>query len=318
MKILCTTSSFDAPIPPDFDVVKNPHGRTLTEEMVRSLIIEHRPDGIIAGVEPLTRRVLEAAATSSRSGGPMQPGAQGRLKVISRCGVGLDGVDLSAASDLGIEVRNTPSAPVPSVAELTIGLILAALRSIPIADAAIRRGDWPRLKGGLLGARTVGIVGCGRIGTAVAGLIVPFGSRVLGFDPAIETHETIRLVPLDQLLAESDVVTLHAPLLDSTRHIIDGGAFAKMKPSAILVNTARGALVDEKALVDALKCERIAGCALDVYEDEPYIGPLTDLPEKTVLTAHMASSARETRDVMEREAVANLVAVLGEVVLGEK
>lgn len=298
MKVLCTTSSFDAEIPSGIDVVKNPFARRLTEAEVSQLIGEHRPDGLIAGVEPLTRAVLTRAA----AGTP--------LRVISRCGVGLDSVDLEAAGELGIEVRNTPGAPVPSVAELTIGLMLAALRSIPAADAAIRRGDWLRLKGGLLGTRTVGIVGCGRIGSAVAALVAAFGSTILGFDPVVSEHPLCQMVGLDDLLARSDVVSLHAPLTDATRHLIDAHALSRMKPHALLVNTARGALIDEEALVAALTENRLGGAALDVYDVEPYTGPLVGLPQKTVLTCHIASSAREARAVMEAEAVQNLVSAL--------
>jgi D-3-phosphoglycerate dehydrogenase len=300
MKVVCTTSSFDAAIPDSFDVVKNPHGRRLTEEEVTALLVEETPDGLIAGVEPLTRAVLEAAVKAG----------DGRLRVISRCGVGLDNVDLDAAADLGIEVRNTPTAPVPSVAELTVGLMLAALRSIPAADAAIRRGDWLRLKGGLLGSRTVGLVGCGRIGTAVATLVAPFGATLIGFDPEVRSHSLCRMVSFEDLLAQSDIVSLHAPLVPGTRHLIDADALRRMRPNAVLVNTARGALVDERALADALAEGQIAGAAVDVYEEEPYTGPLVNMRERTVLTSHIASSAREARAVMEAEAVKNLVDVL--------
>lgn len=299
MKVLCTTSSFDATIPAAIAVVKNPYGRRLTEAEVSQLLAEHRPDGLIAGVEPLTRAVLERAR------------AAGSLRVISRCGVGLDSVDLKAAKELGIEVRNTPQAPVRSVSELTVALILAALRSIPTADAAIRRGEWLRLKGGLLATRTVGIIGCGRIGSAVAALVAPFGSTLVGFDPIVREHPACTMVRLDELLAASDVVSLHAPLTEATRHLIDSDALERMKPSALLVNTARGALVDEEALVDALRSGRLGGAAFDVYEEEPYTGPLIELPEKTVLTSHIASSAKEARAVMEAEAVQNLIDALG-------
>lgn len=295
MKVLCTTSSFTAPFPPEVEVVKNPHGRRLSEAEVAELIREHKPDGLIAGVEPLTRAVLE--------------GAKG-LRGISRCGVGLDSVDLDAARELGVAVRNTPEAPVASVAELTVALILALLRHVPVADAALRRGEWPRIKGGLLEGKTVGLVGCGRIGSAVAQRLSGFGCKLIGFDPALETHPLCTLVSLDRVIAEADILTLHSPLVEATRHLIGAAQLEAMKTSALLVNTARGGLVDTAALVTALIDGSIAGAALDVFEEEPYTGPLTTMTDKTVLTSHIASSAREARQRMEEEAVANLMEAL--------
>ncbi len=297
MTILCTTSTFGAKLPDELTIVMNPYGRRLTEAEVTALIQEHRPTGLIAGVEPLSRRVLESASG---------------LRVVSRCGVGVDSIDLDAARELGITVCTTPEAPVPSVAELTVTLMLAALRRVPQTDAAIRAGGWPKPAGNLLGGKTVGIVGCGRIGSAVASLAAAFGCRALGYDPVIETHETCEMVRLDTLLVTSDIVTLHAPALEATRRMINASALSRMKREAILVNTARGALVDEAALIDALREERIAFAALDVFDDEPYAGPLREMPEKTILTSHIASGAREARARMEAEVVANLVAALAE------
>lgn len=298
MKVLCTTSSFSAEFPKEFEVVMNPFGRRLSAAEVAKLIADHRPVGILAGVEPLSRSVL-----SSADG----------LKVISRCGVGLDNVDMEAARDLGIVVRNTPLAPVTSVAELTVALILGALRKVATADAAIRRGEWPRLQGGLLRGRVIGIVGCGRIGSTVASLLSAFGCETVGFDPGVTTHESIRMVPIEELLRSSDVVSLHAPLLDSTRHLIDADALSLMKPTALLVNTARGTLVDEWALVEALRNGRIGAAALDVFGEEPYEGPLVEMPERTLLTCHLASSALEARRQMEAEAISNLQNALDEI-----
>lgn len=297
MTILCTTSTFDAPLPHGYTLVHNPYGRRLTEPEVAALIEEHRPAGLIAGVEPLTRRVLEAASG---------------LRVVSRCGVGVDSINLEAARELGITVCTTPEAPVPSVAELSVALMLAALRRVPQTDAAIRAGGWPKPAGNLLGGRTVGIVGCGRIGSAVASLVAAFGCRVLGYDPVIEKHDMCEMVRLDTLLEASDIVTLHAPALETTRRMVNASALSRMKRGAILVNTSRGALVDEAALVQALREDRIAVAALDVFDEEPYAGPLREMPEKTILTSHIASGAREARARMEAEAVANLVAALAE------
>ncbi len=295
MTVVCTTSTFDAELPEQFTVFGNPHGRRLTEEEVIELLRRHRPQGLIAGVEPLTRRAMESDP---------------ELRVISRCGVGLDNVDLDSARDLGILVCTTPTAPVESVAELTVGLMLAALRSIPQADAAIRRGEWPRTGGNLLGGKTVGLVGCGRIGSAVASLLAAFGCPLLGYDPMVRDHGRCVMVTLDELLEQSDIISLHAPLTRTTARLIDEAALARMKPGALLVNTARGGLVDEAALVHALERGIIAAAALDVFDAEPYGGPLVGMTDRTVLTSHIGAAAREARAAMEAEAVLNLVAAL--------
>jgi D-3-phosphoglycerate dehydrogenase / 2-oxoglutarate reductase len=293
--ILCTTSIFSATLPDGYTIVPNPYGRRLSEAEVADLVREHQPVGLIAGVEPLTRRVLMAATG---------------LRVISRCGVGVDSIDLEAARELGIAVCTTPEAPVQSVAELTVGLMLAAIRRIPQTDAAVRSGGWPDPAGNLLGGRTVGVVGCGRIGSAVASLVSGFGCNVLGCDPVVTKHDVCTMVSLDELLEASDIVTLHAPSVESTRRMINASTLSQMRQEAILVNTARGALVDEEALVVALHEGRIAIAALDVFDDEPYAGPLREMADRTILTSHIASGAREARARMEAESVANLVAAL--------
>lgn len=301
--ILTTTSSFKER---DNDAVArlqaaghtilfSPLGRRLTEDDAIALFAEHDPVGVVAGVERLSARVMDAAPA---------------LKAIARCGTGLDSVDLEAAKARGIAVSNTPGAPALAVAELAVGHILSSLRRIAEADRLIRAGNWTALSGGLLGARTVGIVGFGRIGRRVAELIAPFGGRTLATDPLAEPAAALAhgatLVPLDTLLAEADVLTLHAPP-GAVR--IDAAALERMKPGVILVNTARGDLVDEAALAAALKSGHLAGAALDVFADEPYAGPLTDIPNVT-LTAHMGSYAAESRALQEREAFDNLVADL--------
>lgn len=273
-------------------VLFSPLGRRLSEDDAASLFAEHDPVGVVAGVEPLTERVMAAAPA---------------LKAIARCGTGLDSVDLEAAKARGIAVSNTPGAPALAVAELALGHILSALRRIAEADRLIRAGNWTALSGGLLGARTVGIVGFGRIGRRVAELLAPFGGRVLATDPLAETAaHGATLVPLETLLAEADVLTLHAPP-GAVR--IDAASLSRMKPGAILVNTARGDLVDETALAAALKSGHLAAAALDVFAEEPYAGPLTDIPNLT-MTAHMGSYAAESRALQEREALDNLVADL--------
>jgi len=302
MKVLVTTSSFSQQDPAPkaaltgagFEIYENPFKRKLTETEVLELLATHKPVGLFAGVEPLTAKVLEASSS--------------HLKVISRCGIGLDTVDLDAAKRLGIKVFNTPDAPSQAVAELTIGLMLAVLRRIAEADAAVRRGDWKATMGRLLGARTVGVVGLGRIGARVAGLCAAFGSPVLAHEPRPDAllPAGTKKVSLEELLKNSDIVTLHVPMTPENNHLINAGRLASMKPGSVLINASRGGLVDEAALLEALKQGRLAGAALDTFENEPYKGPLRDLPQ-VVLTPHMGSAAEECRSRMEREAAENLI-----------
>lgn len=292
MKILWTTSSFGIDrFPADWTVVPNPFGRRLSEDEAFEFLSREQPVGMIAGVEPLTRRVLESVPS---------------LKVISRCGVGVDSIDLSATQDLGISVLTTPVATTQSVAELAIGLMLSLLRQIAVVDADFKQGTWNKAKGRLLGDKTVGIFGCGRIGTRVADILASFGCRIIGFDAAMVSHPTIEILDPIHVWEQSDIITLHMPLVADTRLFVNTDTLRRMKSTAILVNTARGGLVDEKALVSALKDGIIAGAALDVYQDEPYSGPMAELGNKVVLTPHIGTAAIEARTAMEEEAVQNL------------
>ncbi|HOY66368.1 MAG TPA: phosphoglycerate dehydrogenase [Candidatus Ozemobacteraceae bacterium] len=297
-KILISTTSFDIErqellksiVSQGFQLVTNPYGRRLKETEAAELLTDDIV-GMIAGVEPLTRPVLEGAKS---------------LKVISRCGVGLDSVDLMAARERSIEVFNTPGAPVVSVAELTLSLILNMLRKVAQADRSIRAGEWKPLMGGLLAAQTIGVIGYGRIGKRVCQLLHAFGAKVLVYDKMETSVEAnLQFLPMRELIRKSDVIALHLPYDEETRHLIDTEMLELMKPNAILVNTSRGGIIDEVALHRALSEKRIAGAALDVFEEEPYKGPLRELPN-VLLTAHMGSYAQEARRQMEDEAVENL------------
>jgi len=299
-KILITTSSFNVAAAEalgrlqreGFRIVTNPHARKLSEDEAAGLLADEQVLGLIAGTEPLTRKVLS--------------GARG-LRVISRCGIGMDSVDTVAARDSNIAVYNTPDAPSIAVAELTVGLILNVLRKISQADRALRDGQWKPLMGGLLGQRTVGIIGYGRIGRRVAKLVRGFGARVLATDAvSLDLDGIAEVCTLEQLLTESDVLTLHMPAQPGSGHFIDARRIRLMKRGAILVNTARGGLVDEVALYAALREGVLAGAAFDTFESEPYGGPLKTLSQ-VVLTAHMGSYAEESRSIMEREAADNLL-----------
>lgn len=231
--------------------------------------------------------------------------AAARCIVVGRAGVGVDNIDIKAATDLGIVVAYTPEENSISVAEHVIGLMLCMARKLPAADDSVKRGEWNRM--GFLGTelfgKTLGVIGMGRIGARVALRAKPFGMRIIGYDPYLtknhfnitETHA--QLVDLDTLLKESDFITIHLPLTPETKHMIDEKALAKMKPTAYLVNTSRGPVVKEGALYDALSKGKIAGAALDVREQEP---PPKDSPlnklDNVLLTPHVAAFTKEAQN----------------------
>ncbi|HEX5781271.1 MAG TPA: phosphoglycerate dehydrogenase, partial [Solirubrobacteraceae bacterium] len=236
-----------------------------------------------------------------------------KLRVISRVGVGLDSVDLNAARAEGIVVRNTPDAVTNPVAELTLSGIVNVLRHVSLMDRELRGGDWNRRMGRMLTGRTVGIIGLGRIGRRLSTLLAPFDVKLLASerapDHAVAKRLGVTFVTLEELLAEADVVTLHLP--GGSRPILGADQLALMKPDAVLVNTSRGGLVDEHALHAALSEGRLAGAYVDTFEDEPYEGPLRDLPN-VLLTPHAGSFTAEARLQMEMEAVENMLAALEE------
>lgn len=294
-QLIITTSSFgaldstplDALRDQGYNVVLNPHGKALTTseaiELCRDAI------GMVAGTEPLNHVFMEACPN---------------LRVISRCGTGMDNVDLRAASQKGIRVFNTPDAPTLAVAELTVGLILDLLRQISRQDSEIRQGSWKKLMGFQLTGKRVGFVGFGRIARKVAELIDPFGCKIVFADPQVtKGADEVAKMELDDLLAWADIVSIHA---SAQAPLIGSREFALMQPGGWLVNTARGRAVDEEALLAALNSGHLAGAALDVFSHEPYNGPLSDL-KNVVLTPHIGSYARESRIFMEMAAAQNLI-----------
>ncbi|MFO7580877.1 phosphoglycerate dehydrogenase [Nitrosomonas halophila] len=298
-KIVISTSSFDLDSNPalqrlraqEIHLTSNPHGRKLTEDEILALL-GNDTVALLAGVEPLTERVLTAAA--------------GSLRVIARCGTGLDNVDLATASRLNIKVLNTPAAPAQAVAELTLGLILSSLRHICQTDRLIRQGEWPRTQGRLLAGKTVGIIGCGHIGQRVARLCLAFDAHVIAHDPyPQQMPEGVTAASLETLLQQADLVSLHLPYSAQVHHLLNAHTIARMKPGAILVNTARGGLIDEHALHNALQTGHLGAAALDCFEQEPYAGPLC-ASERMILSSHIGSLAREARQRMELEAAENL------------
>jgi glyoxylate reductase len=241
------------------------------------------------------------------------------LRIIANIAVGYNNIDVAHARSRGIVVTNTPDVLTEATAEFTWGLILAAARRIAEGERLLRRGAWKGwaldfLLGMELRGKQLGVVGMGRIGRAVAAKAPAFGMRVAfaeqgGGDAASPVEHAIRL-SLDELLVSSDVVTLHVPLTPATRHLIDRRALARMKRTAILVNTSRGPAVDEDALIWALEERLIAGAALDVYEREPEFHPKLLEFENVVLAPHIASATRETRTAMAELAVGNVLNVL--------
>ncbi len=266
-------------------------------EMLRGAV------GIIAGSEPLTRELLSGAPD---------------LRVISRNGVGYDAIDLDAATDLGIVVTYIPDAMVDAVADLAFGLLLACARRIPELSAGMRRGEWPRLMGADVTGRTLGIIGTGRIGMAVARRARGFRMRLVGADPTPNPLFVEEVggdyLPLDELLEVADFVTLHLPSLASTRGILAENELGRMKPGSILVNTARGALIDEAALLRNLDSGRIAMAGLDVLVEEPPT-PGSDSDRlarhpSVVPVPHIGAFTPKTIDRMAAIALENLVSVL--------
>lgn len=265
-----------------------------------------RSDAVIAMVvDRITPEMLTAAP---------------RLRIVANMAVGYDNIDPAAAADLGVWVTNTPGVLAETTADLAFGLLLAAARRIVESDRDTRAGGWKTWSPtGFLGVdafgATLGIVGLGEIGEAVARRARGFKMRILYHSrtrkPALEADLGLEYRPLPELLAESDFVSLHTPLTPETRHLIDAAALAAMKPGAILINTARGQVVDQDALVDALRAGRLGGAALDVTTPEPLPldHPLYTFPN-VIITPHIGSASRATRARMAEMAAANILAVL--------
>ena len=245
-----------------------------------------------------------------------------RLRIVANVAVGYENIDVAAARERGVTVTNTPGVLTETTADLTMGLLLAVARRIVEGDREIRAGRFGAwgLKQPLMGVdvygKTLGIVGMGRIGTAVARRAGQgFGMRLLyhnrNRDPSAEQELGVEWIPFDRLLSESDFVSVHVPLTSETHHLFGKREFEQMKRSAYLVNVARGPVVDEAALVEALATGQIAGAALDVYEREPEVHPgLIELDERVVLLPHIGSASDATRRAMARIAVDNTLAVL--------
>ena len=258
---------------------------------------------LIAGTEDLSLLVEESSS----------------LQMISRVGIGLDGVPLTRCKEKGIVVTWTPDAVTAAVAELTLGFIISCLRSIAANDAEIRQGNWRRCINNGISDSTIGLVGFGRIGKAVVNLLMPFCPKKILVTDIRPTPDEIRKHSeggisisegsFDQIIAESDIVSLHVPLWRDTKNLIGLPELLKMKPGSFLINTSRGGIVDESALYQTLKSGPLGGAALDVFGNEPYDGPLTDC-ENVILTPHSGSCSLSARVKMEMEAAQEVVRFL--------
>jgi glyoxylate reductase len=241
------------------------------------------------------------------------------LRVVANLAVGYDNVDVAAADARGVVVTNTPDVLTDATAELTWALILSAARRVVEGDTLVRTGEWKgwsptQLLGASLTGKTLGIFGMGKIGAAVARRARGFAMSVVYTNrtrhEAVEAEVGARPVPFDELLDVSDVLTLHAPSTPETRHVIDAAALARLRPGAILVNTARGPLVDEAALVAALRSRRLAAAGLDVFEREPELAAGLTALDNVVLLPHLGSATAETRAAMVELVCRNVIAVL--------
>jgi D-3-phosphoglycerate dehydrogenase / 2-oxoglutarate reductase len=273
----------------NFDVKLNPFEHKMTSQELAKEIKDS--EILIAGTEKITEEVFQNAP---------------KLKLISRVGIGLDGVDFELCKKYGVRVAYTPDAPTMAVAELCVAMILDLARQITITDKNIRVGVWKRHMGTLLYGKTIGIFGMGRIGKSLVHLLSSFNVKFLVHDinPDIAFGRlyNVNFVSKEEILKNSDVISVNIPLKKDTLDYITSKELSLMEPHAIVINTARGGIINENDLYDALKEKIIAGAAVDVFEEEPYSGKLIEL-ENCLLTCHMGASTIDSRTDMEVQAV---------------
>mgnify|MGYP001416769759 CR=1 FL=1 len=301
-KVLITTVPFGGINPMPFRLLEeagvnfeiNPLGKKLTENELADMVTDY--DAIIAGTEPITDKVMSKAS---------------KLNLISRVGIGLDSVDLTAARNKNILVSYTPDAPSKAVSDLTIGFMLSLLRGVHVTNLKMHKGEWERVLGRRLGEVTVGLIGVGRIGTGVLGRLQGFGCKriiVNDIEPKhhLETAFGLEWVDKNTIYKEADVISLHVPLTKETKNLIGRSELEMMRPDALLINTARGGIISENDLYEILKEGHLGGAAIDVFEQEPYSGPLCEI-EKCLLTSHTGSMSIDCRIRMEIEATEEVV-----------
>jgi len=270
----------------------------LPAEAIEALVRHHAPEAILTCWAPVTAAAMAGAPD---------------LRIVARLGVGLDNIAVAAATERGVWVTNVPDYCVDEVADHAVGFVLAWCRGIAAFDRDVHAGRWDPAAARLrrLSTQTCGIVGFGRIGRATAKRLLAFGCTVLASDPgAVTDSEQVTLVDLDTLMARSDIVIVHAPLLPSTRHLINRDRLARMRPGGFLVNVSRGAVVETDAVIEAMANGRLSGCGLDVLESEPAVpAALLDQPSALV-TPHVAFSSDASLVELRRRAAEEVVRVL--------
>ena len=307
MKILVTPTSFSLKNVPDAwkflesfaaEIVVNPTGKPLTEDEIIPLL--EGVDGWIAGLDYITEKVIQQAPAG--------------LKAISRYGVGIERVNLTAASNRGILVANTPGTNSESVADLVFGLMLAVARRIPFLNEQVKNGGWPRFSGTELYKKTIGILGLGAIGKAVAKRAAGFSMKIAAYDPWMDNEYAVKngIIPmtLDELITCSDILSLHLPLNGQTQNILNAERISQLRPGVIIVNTARGGLMDEEALLAGLKSGRIGGLGLDAFVVEPPVGNSLFQFDNVVATPHSGAHTTEATLNMAMMSVENLRCML--------
>ncbi len=297
MKLFVSTHPFSSTSPIPMQLIKdngielsvNEHGRkTTTQELAQDI---KDAEVLVAGTEKITEEVFKNAPN---------------LKLISRVGIGLDGVDFELCKKYGIRVAYTPDAPTMAVAELCVGMIIDLARKISTTDKNIKNGIWHRHMGMFLYGKTIGIFGMGRIGKSLIHLLSTFNVKFLVHDLepdlAFGRLYNVTFVSKSELLQSSDVISVNLPLKEDTKNYIDTNEFTLMQEHAFIVNTARGGIINEDALYEALKNGKISAAAVDVFEQEPYTGSLCEL-DNCLLTCHMGASTIDSRTDMEVQAI---------------
>jgi D-3-phosphoglycerate dehydrogenase / 2-oxoglutarate reductase len=275
----------------------NPLHKKLSEDELTEMVSDF--DVIIAGTEPITKKVMNNAP---------------KLKMISRVGIGLDGVDLLEAEKRGITISYTPDAPAPAVAELTIGLMLSLLRSIHRSNIDLHNGHWHRFFGRRLSEVNIGVVGVGRIGTRVLQHLNGFGIPFTmvndnSTEKKLDQKFNIKWVDKEVIYKDADIITIHTPLTLKTKNMIKKEQLLSMKEDAIIINTARGGIINEQDLYEVMRSGHLSGAAIDVFDVEPYCGNLREI-QRCILTAHMGSMSVDCRNRMEIEATEEAVRFL--------
>lgn len=280
----------------EFTVIRSPYKRELT----RTELLKFAQDceGVVAGLEKYDEYVIRRLP---------------QLRCISRTGAGIDNIDEKAAKKYEVVVLNTPDAVTQPVAELTVAMMISLLRNLPELNHDLHKGRWNQIHGNLLEGKTVGIVGVGRIGKRVAELLRPFACKILGNDlkPDYRWHRKHKILHVSKkrLYSQSDIVTMHPSFFPGNKYMINRKSLGHMKQGVIFLNLSRGPIVQETALTDALRKGHVAAAALDVFEKEPYRGPLAKM-HNVILTPHIGASTHESRYLMQKRAIENLVAVL--------